>query len=125
MKIRKTRARILAFLSGFIISGVVQAAEGGPVPAERPPATDVYHQVTVTDPYRWLENGADPKVHEWSAAQDQRARKYLDSLPLHAPIFKQLFSQLSATSSSYAFLFEQLGMQLPQNAGAAKVSTAR
>jgi hypothetical protein len=27
MKIRKTRAAILAFLSGFIISGVVQAAK--------------------------------------------------------------------------------------------------
>jgi prolyl oligopeptidase len=104
MKIRKTRAAILAFLSGFIISGVVQAAVGGSAPAEPAPATDVYHQVTVTDPYRWLENGADPKVHEWSAAQDLRARKYLDSLPLRAPIFKQLFGQLSATSSSYAGL---------------------
>ena len=104
MKIRKTRAAILAFLSGFIISGVVQAAVGGSAPAEQAPATDVYHQVTVTDPYRWLENGADPKVHEWSAAQDLSARKYLDSLPLRAPIFKQLFSQLSATSSSYAGL---------------------
>lgn len=66
--------------------------------------TDVYHHVTVTDPYRWLENGADPKVREWSEAEDQRARKYLDSRPLRAPIFKQLFSQLSATSSSYAGL---------------------
>ena len=104
MQIRKTRARILAFLSGFIISGVVQAAESGSAPVTQPPVTDVYHQVTVTDPYRWLENGADRKVHEWSAAQDLRARKYLDSRPLRAPIFKQLFSQLSATSSSYAGL---------------------
>jgi prolyl oligopeptidase len=104
MKFRKTRAGILAFLSGFIISDVMQAAEGGSAPAEQAPVTDVYHQVTVTDPYRWLENGADPKVHEWSAAQDLRARKYLDSRPLRAPIFKQLFSQLSATSSSYAGL---------------------
>jgi prolyl oligopeptidase len=104
MQIRKTRAAILAFLSGFIISGVVQAAEGGSAPAEQPPVTDVYHRVAVTDPYRWLENGADPKVREWSAAQDSAARKYLDSLPLRAPIFKQLFSQLSATSSSYAGL---------------------
>ena len=63
--------------------------------------TDVYHQVTVSDPYRWLENAADPKVHEWSAAQDARTRKYLDELPQRAPIFKQLMSQISATSSSY------------------------
>ncbi|HTC39767.1 MAG TPA: hypothetical protein VK693_12465, partial [Steroidobacteraceae bacterium] len=95
MKIRKTRAGILAFLSGFIISGVVQAAESAAAPGEPPPVTDVYHHVAVTDPYRWLENSADPKVHEWSAAEDLRARRYLDSLPLRAPIFKQLFSQLS------------------------------
>ena len=62
---------------------------------------DVYHQVTVSDPYRWLENTADPKVHEWSTAQDARTRKYLDELPQRAPIFKQLLSQISATSSSY------------------------
>jgi prolyl oligopeptidase len=104
MKIRKTRARILAFLSVFITCGIVQAVADGSVPGEQRPVADVYHHVTVTDPYRWLENGADPKVHEWSAAQDLVARKYLDSRPLRAPIFKQLFSQLSATSSSYAGL---------------------
>ena len=105
MKIQKTRARIVAFFSGFILSGVVHAAaESVSAPAEQQPATDVYHHVTVTDPYRWLENGADPKVHEWSATQDRLARKYLDSLPLRAPIFTQLFSQFSATSSSFAGL---------------------
>jgi prolyl oligopeptidase len=96
MKIQTTRARIVAFLGPFIISGIASAAGGS--------AVDIYHEVSVTDPYRWLENGADPKVHEWSAAQDLLARKYLDSRPLRAPIFKQLFGQLSATSSSYAGL---------------------
>jgi prolyl oligopeptidase len=104
MKIQKTRARIVAFLSGFIISSIAPATEGGSAPSQQRPVSDVYHHVTVTDPYRWLENGVDPKVHEWSAAQDLRARKYLDSRPLRAPIFKQLFSQFSATSSSYAGL---------------------
>jgi prolyl oligopeptidase len=96
MKIQKTRARILALLSGFIISNLAAAADGN--------AVDIYNHVSVTDPYRWLENGADPKVREWSAAQDLLARKYLDSRPLRAPIFKQLFGQLSKTSSSYAGL---------------------
>ena len=104
MKISKAHTRILAFLSGFIISGIAPAADEELVPAEQRPVTDVYHHVAVTDPYRWLENGADPKVRDWSAAEDRAARKYLDALPLRAPIFKQLFSQISATSSSYAGL---------------------
>ena len=60
--------------------------------------------MTVTDPYRWLENADDAKVHAWSANQDARTRKYLDALPQRAPIYQQLFSQISATSSSYAGL---------------------
>jgi len=101
MKFQKSRRRIVPFLSGFIIFSAAQAADTGAPAAEQRPVTDVYHGVSVTDPYRWLENTADPKVHAWSAAQDDRARKYLDSLPQRAPIFKQLFSQISATSSSY------------------------
>ncbi len=104
MKIQKSRRRIVPFLGGFIIFSAAQAADTGAPAAEQRPVTDVYHGVTVTDPYRWLENTADPKVHAWSAAQDDRARKYLDSLPGRAPIFKQLFSQISATSSSYVGL---------------------
>jgi prolyl oligopeptidase len=101
MKFQKSRRRIVPLLSGFIIFSAAQAADSGAPAAEQRAVTDVYHGVTVTDPYRWLENTADPKVHAWSAAQDDRARKYLDSLPQRAPIFKQLFSQISATSSSY------------------------
>jgi prolyl oligopeptidase len=101
MKIQKSRSRIVLLLSGFIILSAAQAADTGAPAAEQHPVTDVYHGVTVTDPYRWLENTADPKVHAWSTAQDDRARKYLDSLPQRAPIFKQLLSQISATSSSY------------------------
>jgi prolyl oligopeptidase len=73
MKIKKTRARILAFLSGFIISNIAQSTDGSSASLPREPVSDVYHQVAVADPYRWLENGADPKVSAWSAAEDLRA----------------------------------------------------
>jgi hypothetical protein len=43
----------------------------------------------------------------WSAAQDARARKYLDSLPQRAPIFNQLFRDISAASSSYMQLSQK------------------
>ena len=74
-------------------------------PASRPsPVTDTYFDVQVTDPYRWLENADDPQVNQWSEAQDQRSRQYLDGLTQRAPIFKQLYAQISATSSSYSGL---------------------
>lgn len=37
-------------------------------------ATDVYHGVAVTDPFRWLEDWDDPQVKTWSAAQNEHAR---------------------------------------------------
>jgi prolyl oligopeptidase len=104
MKIQKIRRSILLFSICFITFGIACAADPGAPVSEQHAVTDVYHHVTVSDPYRWLENSADPKVHEWSAAQDARTRKYLDELPQRAPIFKQLMSQISATSSSYRSL---------------------
>ena len=47
----------------------------------RVPVTDTYHGVMVVDDYRWLENGDAPKVKAWSAAQNARARAFLDRLP--------------------------------------------
>jgi prolyl oligopeptidase len=104
MKNPKNRRVILAFLAGFIICDVAQSADNGAPATEQHPVKDTYHGVTVADPYRWLENAADPKVHGWSASQDSRARKYLDGLPQRAPIYQQLFKDISATSSSYAGL---------------------
>jgi prolyl oligopeptidase len=101
MKIQKIRRPILLFSICLITFGVAFAADPGAPVSEQHAVSDVYHNVTVSDPYRWLEKTADPKVHAWSAAQDARTRKYLDELPQRAPIFKQLLSQISATSSSY------------------------
>lgn len=54
------------------------------------PARDTYHGVTVTDPYRWLEQGDDPQVKAWVAAQNARSRAYLDALPVRSAIAAEL-----------------------------------
>jgi prolyl oligopeptidase len=41
--------------------------------------TDVIGGVTVSDPYRWLEDDADPAVQAWQAEQDARTAKELSS----------------------------------------------
>jgi prolyl oligopeptidase len=65
------------------------------------PVTDTYHGVTVSDPYRWLEDGADPAVRAWSDAENARARAYLDGLPARAGIKSELDRLLTTASPSY------------------------
>jgi len=79
---------------GLFLCGAAWAAADTPV-------TDTYHGVTVTDPYRWLENSNDPVVQNWSAKHDRRARAYLDALPYRKAIYDRLYQQLSASSASY------------------------
>ena len=43
--------------------------------------TEVLHGVSVTDPYRWLEDQESPRTRDWLRAQKQYARSYLDSIP--------------------------------------------
>jgi prolyl oligopeptidase len=55
--------------------------------SERPPATrrddvvEELHGVPVADPYRWLEDVADPDVQGWMRVQDDHARAQLAALP--------------------------------------------
>ena len=58
---------------------------GGRMP--EPPATprhddaSVLHGVTVADPYRWLENPADPAVEAWIKAQNAYTEQVLATMP--------------------------------------------
>src|SRR5436190_20895306 len=62
------------------VAGPVVAAPAYPQTPKKP-VVDTYQGTDVTDDYRWLENGADPAVREWSLAQLKVARAYLDPLP--------------------------------------------
>src|SRR6266478_6533415 len=48
-------------------------------PAE--PVNEVLHGVTVTDPYRWLEDQDSPRTRRWLEEQVAHARAYLESVP--------------------------------------------
>jgi prolyl oligopeptidase len=62
---------------------------------------DTYHGVVVGDPYRWLEDGKDPKVKAWSDAQNVYARSVLDRLPQAAPVKARLSTLLGHPSPRY------------------------
>ena len=45
------------------------------------PVTEIFHGVSVTDPYRWLEDQDSPRTRAWIEEQTHYARSYLDNLP--------------------------------------------
>jgi prolyl oligopeptidase len=60
---------------------------------------DRLHGVDVADPYRWLEDGESPEVSAWVAAQNERTRGMIDSLPDRARWHQRLVELLGAGSS--------------------------
>ena len=72
-------------------SGTVDPAQGQ--------ARDIYHGVTVADPYRWLEHWDDPRVRAWSNEQSECARRYLDALPQASRLRERLGQVLTEQRS--------------------------
>jgi prolyl oligopeptidase len=90
----------------LICLAATPAAALPPLPATPTgPTTDTYFGTTVADPYRWLENTDDPRVHAWSVAQDSRTRAFLDALPVRARIHDRLMALMSKTSPSFTALY--------------------
>jgi len=84
------------------VAGAALAATIAPPPATPAGATvDVIRGTSVADPYRWLEDAADPRVQAWSDAQNARTRAYLDALPDAEAIKSRLTKLITATSPAY------------------------
>lgn len=87
-----------------LLHSTAQAADKTAPTTPTDDVVDTYGDIKVTDSYRWLENAADPKVHEWSLAQDARTRKYFDAIPYHNEMVDRLMKQISTSSSAYGGL---------------------
>jgi|GEM_PF-49218 len=57
------------------------AAPGAYPPAPRQDIVEEIHGRGVADPYRWLEDASDPATRDWSKAQDELCRPFLDRIP--------------------------------------------
>ncbi len=77
------------------------------IAADAPPATarqtvsDEFHGTTVSEDYRWLEDWNDPKVRQWSDAENVYARSILDNLPHIEQIRARVAEIMSAETVSY------------------------
>jgi len=99
---------VMGAVVGLALSQLTAAQRAPETP--RKPVSAQYHDVTVEDPYQWLENDNDPQVKSWSDAQNQRTRQYLDKLPDRAAIEKQLTEWYAKTSPSYSSLVSRPGI---------------
>jgi prolyl oligopeptidase len=61
-----------------------------PPPTPKSDQVDNYHGTLVPDPFRWLEDAADPQVQAWTKAQNERTRAFLDQLPQREKIKARL-----------------------------------
>jgi prolyl oligopeptidase len=58
--------------------------------AERLDLVEDLHGHPVADPYRWLEDAADPRTQAWTEAQDALTAEVLDALPMRAGLAARL-----------------------------------
>jgi prolyl oligopeptidase len=63
------------------------------------PVTDTYYGTRVTDPYRYMENLADPEVQSWIKAQNDYTRAVLASLPGRQQLLKRIVELDESTSA--------------------------
>lgn len=86
--------------------------------AERTDQVDTYFGTPVADPYRWLEDPADPRTQAWVEAQSQLAADTLQALPTRADraaqmsgLLRQPSVQAPVTAGRFLFWTETDGGQ--------------
>ena len=77
--------------------------------AAKQPAVNTYHGVTVTDNYRWLEDGDSAVSQAWVAGQNALSRQWLDAIPGRAALHKEIETLLKSNSNAYYDLIERGG----------------
>ncbi len=84
------RASVVALFSVFLALQVpAQAKLKYPEP-RKADQVDVFHNVKVADPYRWMEDTESKETREWIAAQNKLTDAYLAKIPERAAIMKRL-----------------------------------
>jgi prolyl oligopeptidase len=84
---------LAAIFSAILPSAAAQgnAGAGKCPPASRNDGTvETIHRVSVSDPYRWLEDQNSPETRAWIEAQDRCTDAVLDSVPGRAQITQRL-----------------------------------
>jgi prolyl oligopeptidase len=98
----KKMGRTGRVLAAIIALSPVTRSSAQPIATPVVPVVDVIQGVTVRDPYRWLEDSADPKVQAWSQAQNAHTHLYLDALSSRAGIRTKLAALVDSAKPSFS-----------------------
>ena len=98
---KTTRRNLVSGASAFAIASCTHGANPSrTVVSSRPPSarietvSETVHGIAVTDPYRWMENQADPRFEPYMRAQADHARAVLYAIPGRERL-RQRLEQLS------------------------------
>ena len=105
----------------FLAAGALAAQTTAPLSypaAARGTQVDVYHGVSIADPYRWLEDVDSPATKEWVTAQNKLTDSFLASIPQREAIKNRLtqlwnYERFSAPfkENERYFYFQNSGLQ--------------
>jgi prolyl oligopeptidase len=93
------RILLLVLLASMFVNAADKSPEvhGGngvtlppPPPTAQKPVTETIHGVTITDPYRWLEDQQSPETRAWIDSQMKYTEQYLSQVKVRPEIEKEL-----------------------------------
>jgi prolyl oligopeptidase len=93
---RRSAFRIFLSLLTFVAGIVGAQTQNAPLnypPAARGNQVDVYHGVSIADPYRWLEDTDSPETKAWVEAENKVTEAFLATIP-ERPAIKNKLAQV-------------------------------
>jgi prolyl oligopeptidase len=107
MMIKFALALLLFGIAQFSIAADNTPVHGGngvvlppPPPTKAEPVTETLHGVSVTDPYRWLEDSPSPATRAWLTEQMNYTEDYLKQVKVRPEIVKRLTELVRVESFS-------------------------
>jgi prolyl oligopeptidase len=100
----------------------LEAGQAKPPAAPERPVTETLHGVTITDPYRWMEEG-DEEFTAWLKAQDAYTRSVLARIPGREKLLAELRAlttdagevrAVDRVGNRYVYLKRDAGGQVPK-----------
>jgi prolyl oligopeptidase len=89
----------IALLGAHCAAAIAQTPNSPP-PTKTDNVTETLHGVTITDPYRWLEDQNSPQTRAWIDSENQYTQSVISTLPGRDQIHQQVEKLLKVDTIS-------------------------